>query len=533
MKATEAVDWVDPGRWKATSAADRLELLKRVRRNIDRYFDELVRVDTKTKGFERGSAANAHREGTSIQTVVVPVAANVTAAIDLYESLLRKRPLEPLEVSPAGDGRFDVRVSPRGKDRLLYGDRTDILRVKGGPRRTDPYEKPGGIVAVLGAGNYASSFEMIRALFLDGCAVVHKPHNLNAATDEVWEKVLQPLVDVRALAFVDHAEGRELTLDPRLSKIYFTGGTPTAKAIMDTTDTELVSECGGNNPCVVVPGDRLWTKSEIQHQALQIATMVKINGGAVCGRVQTLVTSRQWPQRREFLDAITNALRDRTPADTTYYPGVDKTFAAFQKEYPRAQVIQPRDNAPASQTLLIEDAGPDGFAVHNEAFSQVISEVSLDVAPSAEAFVPAAVEFSNEHLLGTLAASILVDEDTRKAHAATIDRAVGDLRYGAIAVNTMPPQVWTNPYLTWGGNEEGREFVSGRGNFGNLLGYENVEKSIVYSRFTSPGHMIIDHKRGWLDLSNRFARYAIDPTWPRLFALAGTVLRARFRRPDF
>src|SRR3982750_742823 len=98
MKATEAVDWVDPGRWKATSAADRLELLKRVRRNIDRYFDELVGVDTKMKGFERGVAANAHREGTSIQTVVVPVAANVTAAIDLYESLLRKRPLEPLAV---------------------------------------------------------------------------------------------------------------------------------------------------------------------------------------------------------------------------------------------------------------------------------------------------------------------------------------------------------------------------------------------------------------------------------------------------
>jgi hypothetical protein len=34
-------------------------------------------------------------------------------------------------------------------------------------------------------------------------------------------------------------------------------------------------------------------------------------------------------------------------------------------------------------------------------------------------------------------------------------------------------------------------------------------------------------KRGWLDLSTRFARYAIRPTWPRLFALAFAATRAR------
>ncbi len=45
--------------------------------------------------------------------------------------------------------------------------------------------------------------------------------------------------------------------------------------------------------------------------------------------------------------------------------------------------------------------------------------------------------------------------------------------------------------------------------------------------------MIIDHKRGWRDLSSGLARYTIEPTWARFFALAGTVLRARFQRPDF
>ncbi|MFI7455725.1 aldehyde dehydrogenase family protein [Nonomuraea sp. NPDC049714] len=533
MKAAEAVDWVDPGRWKATPATVRLNLLKQIRRGIDRYFDELVSADCEAKGIDRSVAANAHQVGTSVQATVVPVAANVSAAIALYEGLVKGRPLQPLAVRPAGDGRFDIRVGPRGRDRLLNGDRADILRVIGEPRRTDPYQKPGGIVAVLGAGNFASSLEMINALFVDSCAVVHKPHPLNVGADLVWEKVLQPLVDAHALAFCDVEEGPALTRDPRLTKIYFTGGAPSAKAIMAATDTELVSECGGNNPCVIVPGDRRWTASEIRHQALQIATMVKINGGSVCGRVQTLVTSRHWPQRREFLDAVTLALRDQTPATTTYYPGVDKTFATFQNAYPDARIIESRDHAPASRVLVIEDVDQDGFAVHHEAFCQVMSEVALDVAPDAETFTPAAVAFCNETLLGTLAVTVLVDEDTRKAHAPTVDRAVTQLRYGAVGVNTMPPTVWTNPYLTWGGNEEGQELVSGHGNFGNVLGYENVDKSIVVSGFTSPGHLINDRKQGWLDLSARFTRYTIDPTWKRLFALAGTVLRLRLQRPDF
>ena len=533
MHATEAVDWVEPKRWKATPPAERLKLLRQVQANIDRHFDDLAVADCESKKVPYGLAARAHEQGTSVQCVLVPVSGNVAACIDLYEGLVHKTPRGPLGATPAADGRFDIQVSPRGKDRLLNGDRTDILRVKGEPTRHEPYATPGGIIAVLGAGNVASSFEMIRALFVDGYTVVHKPHHVNEGTDHVWEKILQPLVDVHALAFCPPADGRELTRDPRLSKIYFTGGTPAAKAIMEATDTELVSECGGNNPCVVIPGDRAWTDREIHHQALQIATMVKINGGSICGRVQTLVTSRNWPQRRQLLDAVVTVLRDETPGTTTWYPDVEKTFAAFQDAYPDALLIKSRDSAPASDVLYIEDVGTDGFALSNEAFCQVVTEVALDVAPDAETFTSAAVEFCNDNLLGTLAVTVLVDEDTKKAHPSTIDDAVTELRYGAVGVNTMPPIIWTNPYLTWGGNEEGREFASGRGNFGNLLGYDNVEKSIVISGFTSPGHMIINHKQGWLDLSNRFSRYAINPTWRRFFALALTASTARFRRVDF
>ena len=102
------------------------------------------------------------------------------------------------------------------------------------------------------------------------------------------------------MSFFEKDSDRTLNTDPRLSKLYFTGGTGTAKKIMESTDTPLISECGGNNPCIIVPGDRPWTDKEIEHQAIQIATISKLNGGAVCGRVQTVVTSKLMYQALTF-----------------------------------------------------------------------------------------------------------------------------------------------------------------------------------------------------------------------------------------
>ncbi len=165
----------------------------------------------------------------------------------------------------------------------------------------------------MGAGNYSSALEMVKALFLDNCAVIHKPHHLNEKTDAIWARVFQPLVDSGALRFCAANQGRDLTRLEGLYNIYFTGGTGTAKAIMDGTDTSLVSECGGNNPCIIVPGDRPWTQREMHHQALQLATVSKLNGGAVCGRPQTLITSKHWHQREAFLAELKRAIVRDTP----------------------------------------------------------------------------------------------------------------------------------------------------------------------------------------------------------------------------
>ena len=414
LTAKESIDQLDAEKWVNTPIDKRLNLLYQVRENVKTYGKELAESDTKMKNGLMGEDLFSLDE--SLVATVVPVASTLTACIGMYESLQEGRMPEPISVKKVSDDLFDVHVFPQSsKDKVMYADRKDFLRVKGEPKQIRPTDKPASIIAVLGAGNYSSALEMVKAIFLENAVVVHKPHHLNQPTDEIWAKIFQPLTNEKVISFCRSDQGRELTQDKRLSKIYFTGGASTAKAISQATDTELVSECGGNNPCIIVPGDKPWTKKEMEHQALQIVTMSKLNGGAVCGRPQTLVTCKNWSQREEFLEAIRNAIKNETPAAGSYYPGSKDVAASFLENHPNAELIQPENGKyKNADYLFIHSVNEDDYAVQNEAFCQILDEVALDTEPNAEAFLPSAVHFANNKLLGTLGSCIIIDEHTKK-----------------------------------------------------------------------------------------------------------------------
>ncbi len=533
MKTNNAITHLNPQKWADTSPAERLALLEAVRENLKKFGGELAVSDTAMKNDQMGE--EIYTDPLSMIATIVPMANTVSAAIDVYEGIVHGKMPEPISITKVGNDRYDIAVFPIDtKDKLMNGDRKDFIRVKGEPKQVNPMDKSAGITAVLGAGNYSSSLEMLKAIFFDNKVVVHKPHHLNADSDKVWEKVMAPLIDHQALAFADHDQGRVLTTDTRIDKIYFTGGAGTAKAIQSATQAELISECGGNNPVIIVPGDRPWTDKEIAHQAHQIVTINKLNGGAVCGRVQTLVTSKHWAQRDQFLDAIRKAIVEDTPAEGTYYPGAGEVKDGFLNAYPQAERLSPEGGLfKAAENLLITGIEVDSYGTRNEAFCQITGEVPLDVPANATEFLPAAVAFCNEKLLGTLGSAILIDEDTKKTHQAALDRAITDMEYGAIAVNAMPPFIFLSPWLTWGGNEEGKEFVSGVGNFGNAMCFENVEKSILTAGFMSPGHMIKTNKGAFDTLATEMANYAVEPSWRNLTCLMGGAIMGGFRRKDF
>ena len=533
MTAQEAYNQLDPQAWAKVTPIERLHLLEAVRERIGQFADELGAADAKMKNDIIGEEIVSLAEGKGATIMALGGALN--GCIKLYESLVHGEMLKPNSIEKISDAIYQVDVtSADAKDKLIAGKRKDYLHIKDEPKQVNPYDKAAGIIAISGAGNYSSSLEMINAMFLENCCVIHKPHKLNEATDEIWEKVFQPLVEAGVVSFCSSDQGRALPKLDGLSKIYFTGSTGVAKAIESAASVPLISECGGNNPCIVVPGDKPWSDKEMQLQAAKIVSLGKLNGGAVCGRIQTLVTCKNWNQRDEFLDAIRKAIVEDTPAAGTYYPGTNDTYKAFQDAYPDAEELQPEDGKHNhSNVLFITGAEENGFAAKNEAFCQVISEIALDTEAKADVFLPIAVDYCNNCLLGTLAAGIIIDNHAMKSYEEVLHNAINNLEYGAVAVNNTPPTIWMNPTQTWGGNEVGKEFVSGIGNFGNLLNYDNVVKSVQVDDFMAPGGLTIKNKTAAHHMINNMIDYIVHPTWINLTKLVGVSIVDSFRKKDF
>jgi hypothetical protein len=430
---------------------------------------------------------------------------------------------------------YEVEVFPiHSKDKLSAGKQKGYLHIKGEPKQVNPMDKPAGIIAVSGAGNYSSSIEMAMALFLENKAVIHKPHKLNEITDRIWEKIFEPVITAKGLAFIDADQGREMSKLEGLHSIYFTGSTGVAHAIQNAASVPLISECGGNNPCIIVPGERTWTNKEIHNQAIQLASAGKLNGGAVCGRPQTIITSKNWKQREQFLEALRKAISEETFACSSHYPGVDKTKEAFLANQPTAEILKPENGKHAkSDFVLIPNIKEDDFAVTNEAFCQIFSELPLDTESNVDVFLSKATDFCNNKLLGSLGCMILVDGDTLKNNEARVQQAINELNYGGIALNTIPPNVWLNAYLTWSGNgETTKDFVSGVGNFGNALNFENIVKSVLVDDFHSTSFEFTNRAKV-INLLKNVSYFSIDQSWSHFAKLAGQMVVDGFKGKDF
>ncbi len=531
MKAKEAIDRLDPQKWAATAPAERLALIEALQDNLLEHAEELGAVDAQMKNDLAGPGAVSQAEG--IATTVNAMGNTLMGIRHLYESLVHGEMPAPNSVREMEEDLFEVDVFPiHRKDKMLAGKARGLLHVKGEPRQISPLDKPAGVIAVSGAGNYSSSIEMAMALFLENKAVIHKPHQLNEASDAVWAKIFAPLIDRKALAFIDADQGREMSALEGLHAIYFTGSTGVAHAIQRAASAPLVSECGGNNPCLIVPGN--WTDKEIEHWAIQIASVGKLNGGAVCGRPQTIITSKNWPQRAQFIAALRKAIAEDTFGTATYYPGVDKTKAQFLENHPTAEVLKPEGGKhPKSDFVFIPGIGADDFAVHNEAFCQIFSELPLDTEDDAEDFLTKATSFCNDRLLGSLGCMLLVDTETFKGNEERVYRAVRELNYGGIAVNNVPPNIWLNAYLTWGGCGETTEnFVSGVGNFGNGLNFENVVKSAIIDDFAAQTFALTNRKQIDNLLVNA-SKFSVDQSWGRFVKLAGQMVIDGIHKRDF
>jgi len=538
--ASSAIGSLDKTHWAATKPAERLAILKQIQRNLCEYQDAIGENHANMKNSHLGGEKLFNSHESKLPTIV-PMANHIAVAIDLYTALAAGKEFKPTgeitKVAGTDADLYDIPVAPiTTKEKILCGKRSDRLRVHGTPIQKGPYDKEPKLVANLAAGNYASAIEIIKAVFFDGYVVATKPHPLNEDCDLIWAKVFAPLVQAKALAFCSSDQGPAMTKDPRVDKIYFTGGVKTAKRIMQETQTPIVCESGGVGPVVVVPGDREWTSSELAHHAQQIVSGSKLNGGAICARPQVVVTCKNWAQRDAFLEQLELAASQTTFAVGSYYPGATERMEEFAKACPTAKRIQPENGAyKNADFLLVTDDTETSYCVQHEAFSQVLTEVPLDTPSNdAAAFLDAAVDFCNTKVLGTLVAGITIDETTRKNNEEALQRAITNLQYGVVGVNLLPLHAFLSPYLTWGGHDnEEDELVTGRGHFGNVFGYENTEKSIIEDDFVSPGQVTFTNKASHNSLTSALARYYTWPSWWNLVRLLSTIIPGSFKRKDW
>jgi len=199
-----------------------------------------------------------------------------------------------------------------------------------------------------------------------------------------------------------------------------------------------------------------------------------------------------------------------------------------------AEILKPENGKlPNSEVVLIPNISEDDFAVSNEAFCQVFSEIALDTTTDVNDFLTKATDFCNNKLLGSLGCMILIDDDTQKNNQARLDQALVELNYGGIAVNDVPPNIWFNAYLTWGGcGETTDNFVSGVGNFGNAMNFENVVKSVITNDFHATSFEFTNRK-AVLHLFENASLFSIDQSWGHFMKLGGQMVLDGFRRKDF
>ena len=362
--------------------------------------------------------------------------------------------------------------------------------------RGDGFENP-GVALALGAGNVASlpAMDVLYLLYAEGCVVALKMNPVNAYLRPFFERIFADFVDRGWLRFVDGGaqEGQYLAHHPDVDRLHMTGSAATYNALVWGTgeqgdrnraagtpllDKPFTSELGGVNPMIVVPGD--WSAADVRRQADKIVGSKLLNCGHICAAPQILILPQDWPQADELLEQVRELMRT-LPPNAPYYPGTDENVARALAGQPGAEPLQGEDRRVLVTGL---DPAEDASLFSDEVFADVLGVVRLPAATVAD-YLAAATEFANGRLAGSLAATMLVHPATIKAHAGAVERAVADLRYGAVGINEYAVMVDGLGYATWGGypGATPAEVSSGIGVVGNAFLLPKPQKSVLTGEF--------------------------------------------------
>ncbi len=525
--------------WPAIGLADCLALLRACIQTTAAVADEWARLSCQLK--------RADPESRWLGEEMVLGPATTLRHLRLYADTLERGTDGPAPGTHDGPGgRLIVPVFPSLPfDRMLYpGTRAEVwLEPDEAASRGRP--GPGGLCAVLGAGNVSSIplTDALHQLLYQDRVVVVKLNPVMAGLRPVFERAFAPLVEPGYLAFVEGGaeEGAALVHDERVDAVHITGSHHTYDAVVwgsgeegerrraagtPLLDKPVTAELGCVSPVLVVP--ERWDRADLKQQARSVAGMVAHNGSFNCNAAKLIVTSRHWPQRAAFLRELREALA-ATPLRQAWYPGAAGRWAKFAERYPQTESYGGEEGGATPEGALpwafIPNVSAEAgeLALTEESFCGVVAECALDAA-GPEDFLAQATAFANDSVWGSLSCTILAPPITDRE---ALDRAVAELRYGGVAVNGWAAVLFVLGQTTWGAfpGHPPTDIRSGAGWVHNTGLLDHPEKSVVRFPFRPPMKPVWDpsHRR-LRSLGRGLARFEARPGMGRLMRLAAAAM---------
>jgi acyl-CoA reductase-like NAD-dependent aldehyde dehydrogenase len=536
-----------------TAAREKAALLRAVLPRLRDAAPELAAIACRMKGIDPAAPA-AGEEWIFGPDAIIAYARLLAEALE--DIAARGRPSLPVHaMGKLAGGRLVAAIAPRrwAERAAARGVSAEVLFAEGVEpehaiaAQAASYRQGapgGGVKLILGAGSATAPAPMdaLHALFVEGNVALLKTSPRAAALGAALERAFAPLVERGWLRVVHGGDdaGAYLAGHAAVTSVHLTGSAATFDTLVwgpPGADREarraasdpalkkpVTAALGGVGPVMIVPS--FYAKDELWYLARSVASAVAANAGCHCFAPRMLVLPSGWAQRALFFDLLFRAF-SQIPPRPAFHPGAAARHALLTAD--RKDAIRVREGSDGTLPWTIvprldpSDAHEPLFAT--DPFCPVISAVAVGSEDPVE-FLAEAVRFCDARLAGTLAAELVVhpaDEDDPVIEAA-LERALVDLRYGAVGINQWPGLLHAMAAPPWGSHPSTTLAAPGSGlglgHNARMLG--RVDKAIVRGplyRAVRPAWFY--DKVGARRLGERLAAFHAAPGVRRLAGLVG------------
>lgn len=545
--------------WIEVSIDDRIALLQRLRASCYATAERWAEAGCAAKQIPLGTPPESEEWLGGPFTTIRNLRLLERTLCEIRDGGAPKLPNKP---KTRADGTVTVQVFPSEKwDPLFYKNMTAeiwmdesvteanlpehtgmIYRQKAAGNQEEPK-----VALVLGAGNVASigPMDAFYKLFCEDQVVLLKMNPVNDYLGPFMVEALQELVDRGwfRVVYGGAVQGKYLCEHELVSEIHITGSDKTHDAIVFGPGEEgarrkaerqplntkrITSELGNVSPVIVVPGP--WSKSDLDFQGQNLASMLTNNAGFNCNATRVILTQEGWEHRQGLLDVV-RATFDRTPTRAAYYPGAEDRMSRFVGEHPNAEPHGQAQEGHLPWTLIpgLDPSTQDEICFSTESWCSVFGETALS-AESTVDYIEKAVDFCNDRVWGTLNAAIIVHPKSLKDPkvAAAIDAAIAKLNYGSVAINHWPAVVYGLVTTTWGGapGHTIYDVGSGIGVVHNTYLFDRPAKSVLRGPFRmSPKPPWFCTSKNSHNLAKKLTAFEANPCWLKVPGIAAQAFK--------